>query len=85
MVYIYKFLLEILISTYCLAAFNIISLMRSSQSLVVFQITNVSAILLALIENKATVAYFLEYQLISLLLSIKINLDIDFQLFLLLT
>lgn len=54
------------------------SLISSKRNQITFFIIKVKAIYSILVENKATIDFFLEYQLVEHLLSIKINPNIDF-------
>lgn len=58
--------------------------MSSKQSYVPSFAAKVKAIYLALVNDNTIVAYFFEYQLIVPLLSMKIKLEVDLQLFFLL-
>ena len=58
------------------------SLVSSNYSHVTSFVANIKAVYLAFIDNRAIIAYFLEYQLTNLFISIKIRLEVDLWLFL---
>lgn len=77
----FVFCLETVIRAYYWLSYRKPSSVSSSRSHVVFFTTSVRAIYSVLVDNKATVGCFLEYQLTGSPFSIKIKSDIDFWLF----
>lgn len=76
----HKFLLETLISACYWSASNTPSFVKRSRRHVASLAARVSAIYSASVEDRATVACFLEHQLIGPPFSIKIKPDVDFRL-----
>lgn len=75
---------EIVIRIYCLSSCRSLSFISSKCNQVTYYAANVKAIYSALIENTILIDCFLKHQYIRLLLSMKMNLNIDFRFFLIL-